>query len=91
MSQANPKGLQTCNRRTSRTKDKIMNKIQTAILTTVLAISLSGCTAIAVVDGVASLGVKAATKTVGLAAKGVGATAKGIKKIATDDEKDKKE
>lgn len=68
-----------------------MNTIKKLLIPSTLVLLLTDCTAVSVVDGVASLGVKAATSTVKLAAKGVGATAKGVKKLATDDDKDKKE
>lgn len=66
-----------------------LNKIKNLLIPTALTLSLTGCTAIAVVDGVVGTGVKVATTGVKVAATGVELAATGVKAIATDDEDDK--
>lgn len=66
-----------------------MNTIKHIIIATALILSLTGCTAVAVVDGVVGTGVKVATTGVKVAATGVELAATGVKAIATDDEDDK--
>lgn len=68
-----------------------MKLTQHLILTAILSTTLTGCTAVAIVDAVATTAVKATTTTVGLAAKGVGAGVKAIANAGDDDDEEKKE
>lgn len=59
-----------------------MTTIKYLLIPATLVLLLSGCTAVAIVDGVVGTGVK-------VAATGVELAATGVKAIATDDEDDK--